>query len=127
MRIDRWLWAVRIFKTRAQAAEACKAGHVRIGGSPVKCSRQIRVGQRIDVRRLGLARQYEVLALLEKRVGADLVPRFLADHTPPEDLERWREEQRQRRLEEQATASGSGRPTKRERRQMEVFLKAVRK
>lgn len=127
VRVDRWLWAVRIFKTRSLAADACKAGHVRIAGQPVKCSRQVRAGQRVDVQNVGLVRRYEVLEPIDKRVGAKLVARYVADHTPPEELERWQEEQRQRRLAERESPAGTGRPTKRERRQMEVFLKAIRK
>lgn len=127
VRMDRWLWAVRIFKTRALAAEACKAGHVRIAGQSVKCSRQVRAGQRVDVQKVGLLRRYEILEPIDKRVGAKLVARYVADHTPPEELERWQEDQRERRLAERESPTGTGRPTKRERRQMEVFLKAIRK
>ncbi len=86
VRIDKWLWAMRIFKTRSQATEACKKGHVSIDNLPVKPSRQIHPGEKILVRKPPYARQFKVLALAEKRMSAALVPDFAQDVTSPEEL-----------------------------------------
>lgn len=116
MRIDRWLWAVRVFKTRGDAAEACKGGKVEIGGENVKPSRPVRVGETVEVMKDGVLREYKVVGLLLKRVGAKVAANFVEDLTPPERLEARRETLAQVVLRREA---GSGRPTKRERRDME--------
>ncbi|MDQ8180788.1 S4 domain-containing protein [Pelagicoccus sp. SDUM812005] len=116
VRIDRWLWAVRVFKTRGDAAEACKGGKVEIGGENVKPSRPVRVGETVEVMKDGVLREYKVLGLLLKRVGAKVAANFVEDLTPPERLEARRETLAQVVLRREA---GSGRPTKRERRDME--------
>ncbi|MBK1875661.1 RNA-binding S4 domain-containing protein [Pelagicoccus mobilis] len=116
VRIDRWLWAVRVFKTRGAAAEACKGGKVEIGGENVKPSRLVRVGEKVDVNKEGVLREYRVVGLLLKRVGAKVVANFVEDLTPPERLEVRRETVAQRILQREA---GSGRPTKRERREID--------
>jgi ribosome-associated heat shock protein Hsp15 len=119
VRIDRWLWAVRLFKSRSLAAEACHAGHVKIGGNVVKPSRDVRGGEEITVLVGRILRTVKVLALLDQRVGAKLVGQFLEDLTPPEEYARAREEALQARLR---FPTGFGRPTKKQRRQMERFL-----
>ena len=116
VRIDRWLWAVRVFKTRGAAAEACKGGKVEIGGENVKPSRLVRIGEKVDVNKEGVLREYRVVGLLLKRVGAKVVADFLEDLTPPERLETRRETVAQRVLQREA---GLGRPTKRERREID--------
>ncbi|MDQ8186264.1 RNA-binding S4 domain-containing protein [Pelagicoccus sp. SDUM812002] len=116
VRIDRWLWAVRVFKTRGQAADACKGGKVEIGGENVKPSRPVRVGETIEVTKDEILREYKVVKLLLKRVGAKVVPQYMEDLTPPERLEVRRETLAQVVLKREA---GSGRPTKRDRRDME--------
>lgn len=116
VRIDRWLWAVRVFKTRGDAAEACKGGKVEIGGENVKPSRPVRVGETVEVMKDGVLREYKVVGLLLKRVGAKVAANFVEDLTPPERLEARRETLAQVVLRREA---GSGRPTKRERRDME--------
>lgn len=116
LRIDRWLWAARVFKTRGDAAEACKGGKVEIAGENVKPSRTVRVGEKIDVTKDGVLREYKVLGLLQKRVGAKVVANFVEDLTPPERLEIRRETIAQVVLRREA---GAGRPTKRERRDIE--------
>ena len=87
VRIDKWLWAVRIFKTRTIATEACKKGRVSIGGVTVKPSRTIKVGDVIDVRKPPVTYSFRVLDLSENRMGAKLVPNFLENITPPEQYE----------------------------------------
>lgn len=116
MRIDRWLWAVRVFKTRNAAAEACKGGKVEIGGENVKPSRCVRLGEKVDVNKDGVLREYRVVGLLLKRVGAKVVANFVEDLTPPERLEARRATVAQRVLQRE---SGMGRPTKRERREID--------
>lgn len=116
MRIDRWLWAVRVFKTRSAAAEACKGGKVEIGGENVKPSRSVQVGEKVEVMKEEVLREFKVRGLLLKRVGAKVVADYVEDLTPPERLEIRRETVAQVVLRR---AAGSGRPTKRERRDME--------
>jgi ribosome-associated heat shock protein Hsp15 len=114
VRIDKWLWAVRLYKSRSSATVACNAGHVKISGQNVKPSREVRVGEIICALTGHVNRTIKVLALLEQRVGAKLVPQYFEDQTPPEEFVRAREESRQSRL-----PKGFGRPTKKQRRQME--------
>ena len=117
--MDKWLWSVRLFKSRSLAAAACLAGHVKIGGSIVKPSRDVRVGEEIAVFAGRVFRTVKVLALLDHRVGAKLVSQFLEDLTPPEAYARAREEALQNPVR---FPSGFGRPTKKQRRQLEAFL-----
>ena len=86
VRIDKWLWAVRLFKTRSIAAEECKKGHVQIQGVAVKPSRMVKVGDEIQVRRNPIWATYRILALTENRMGAKLVPEYMCDITPPDQL-----------------------------------------
>ena len=116
VRIDRWLWAVRLFKTRSLAAEACRGGHVKIADEAVKPSRMVAVGELVQVNKDDILRELRVVGLLEKRVGAKLAQDYVEDLTPPERLERKRESLAQAILRRDA---GAGRPTKRERRQIE--------
>ena len=115
-RTDKWLWAVRLFKTRSLATDACRAGSVSIQGRPAKPARGIRVGEILSVR-IGLVeRTVMVRALPRGRVGASQVADFCEDRTPPSEFEKAREQRVQHFL---ARARGSGRPTKRDRRALE--------
>ncbi len=87
VRIDKYLWAVRLFKTRSIAAEACKKGRVTIAGMSVKSSRIIKVGDEIDIRIPPITRRFKVLDVAEKRMGAKLTPDFVKDVTPASQLE----------------------------------------
>ena len=112
-RIDKWLWAVRIFKTRSLATDACRAGSVTVNDQPAKPSRDVRPGEVVVVR-LGLIRRTLVVrAVPPGRVGAKLVATYCEDRTPPEEFERARNQRVQQFL---AREKGSGRPTKRDRR-----------
>ena len=113
MRIDKWLWCVRIFKTRTIATESCKAGLVKINTRRVKPSSEIKPGDELQVTKEGIHRTFKVLALLDKRIGAKLVPEYLEDLTPPEEFEKKHYGLR---------AHGAGRPTKRERRELDKFF-----
>ena len=87
VRIDKWLWAVRIFKTRTIASEACKKGRVIIDNVSVKPSRNVRVGEVIHVKKPPVTFSFKVLALSDKRMGAKLVPGFMENVTPPDQYE----------------------------------------
>ncbi len=119
VRIDKWLWAVRIFKTRSQATEACKKGRVEIGDLPVKPSRDVHPGEVVKVRKPPLTRSFKVLALAEKRMSAKLTAGFMEDVTPPEELEIL---DMQKQMNWISRDRGAGRPTKKERRKLDDFF-----
>lgn len=119
VRIDKWLWAVRIFKTRSQATEACKKGHISIGDMPVKASRDIHVGEIVKVRKPPISRSFKVLGLTEKRMGAKLVADFFVDITPKEELELL---EMQKHMGWSVRDRGTGRPTKKDRRDLDDFF-----
>lgn len=117
-RVDKWLWAMRVFKTRTIATDACKKGRVMIGGALVKPSRTIKPGDVIDVRKPPITYTFRVTALSQGRLGAKLVPEYLENLTPPSQYE----------LLEVTRISGFvdrrkglGRPTKREGREISRF------
>mgnify|MGYP003485871536 FL=1 len=121
-RIDKWLWAARIFKTRTIAAAACKKGQVSMKGAQLKPSRTIREGDVIDVRKPPITYSFRVLQAIEKRVGAKLIPEILENVTAPEQYE----------ILEMAKisgfvgrAKGLGRPTKKDRRSLDSFTSEV--
>jgi ribosome-associated heat shock protein Hsp15 len=110
-RVDRWLWAVRLCRTRGDATDACRGGHVRINGVAAKAASPVRVGDRVVARVGGRERVVEVVRVIEKRVGAAIAAACLVDHSPPPppreaapifDRDR-----------------GAGRPTKRDRRDLD--------
>ena len=119
VRIDKWMWAVRLFKTRSLASEACRKGTVSINDVVVKPSREIRVGDEIHVRKNPVTYHYKVLALTEKRMGAKMVPDFMEDITPAENLEII---DMQKYMQWSNRDKGAGRPTKKERRDMDRFF-----
>lgn len=110
-RVDRWLWAVRLLKTRPEAAQACRAGHVRVNDRPAKPATAVRVGDLLKMHVHGVTRTIEVGHVLEKRVAAPVAARCLIDHTPAPAAEKHPAVPRR--------ARGAGRPTKRERRQLD--------
>jgi ribosome-associated heat shock protein Hsp15 len=114
-RVDRWLWAVRVYKTRGAATDACRGGHVRVNGSPAKAATSVRVGDRVEVRAHGRQRSLEVARVLDKRVGAPLAAECLVDHSPPPAPAG------DAAPSVFARDRGSGRPTKRDRRQLDRF------
>lgn len=117
-RIDKWMWAVRIFKTRTIAAEACKKGRISINGALAKAARTVKPGDVIQVRKPPVTYSFKVLQTIEKRVGAKLVAEMMENVTTPEQYE----------LLEMSRVSGfvnrakgTGRPTKKDRRSLEKF------
>lgn len=119
VRIDKWMWAVRLFKTRSLAADACKKGKVQMSGTNVKASRNVKVGDVIQIKRPPIVYSFKVLALSENRMGAKLVPDFMENVTAADQLEL---------LEMSRYSSfgvrdrGTGRPTKKDRRDLEVYM-----
>jgi len=122
VRIDKWLWAVRIFKTRTIAAEACKKGRVLIGNVSVKPSRNIRAGEIIQVRKSPVTFSFKVLALADKRMGAKMVPQFMENVTPPDQYELSELNKISGFVDRQR---GTGRPTKKERRDLDQFAGSI--
>ena len=116
-RLDKWLWAVRLYKTRSLAAQACREGRVMIGGQRVKPARAVHVGEIFTAKTGDLLRTVKVLGAPGSRVSAKLVPDFLEDLTPASEFQKQRE-----RLPAAFTwDQGSGRPTKKDRRLWEKF------
>jgi ribosome-associated heat shock protein Hsp15 len=114
-RVDKWLWAIRIYKTRSAATDACTGGHVKVNGSTAKPAAMVRVGDRVEAFAGGRQRELEVVRIIEKRVGAPVAAECVVDHSPPPPP-------REARLEPLFSRErGSGRPTKRERRALDRF------
>ena len=124
VRLDKWLWAVRIYKTRSAANDASSSGRVRVNGSPAKPAHRVRVGDTIVTRRQGLSSTYRVDKVIEKRVGAAVAVECVTDLTPPEDRPKPRSMQERIDAAWAERTKGTGRPTKRDRRQMEKFLRS---
>ena len=118
-RIDKWLWAARIFKTRSIAADACKNGHVTISGTNVKPSHTIKVGEIINVKKPPITYSFEVLQTIEKRVGAKLIPEVYKNVT---DAKQYELLEMSRISGFVDRARGTGRPTKKDRRQLDAFV-----
>lgn len=118
VRIDKWLWAMRIFKTRTIATDACKKGRVSMGGSVLKPSRMIKVGDVVDVRKPPVTYSFRVKALTENRLGARLVPEFLENITPQSQYDLLEMTRISGFVDRQ---KGLGRPTKRDSREMSKF------
>lgn len=119
VRIDKWLWAVRVFKTRSLATDACKMNRVSINGQLTKPSRLVKEGDVISVRKPPIEYSFKVLRVLNNRVGAKLVPEYMENVTPKEQYDIL-ELQRLSKFVDRA--KGLGRPTKKDRRDMESFI-----
>lgn len=121
-RIDKWLWAARIFKTRSIASDACKNGRVTIGGVDMKPSRTIKVGDVINVKKPPITYSFKVLKTIEQRVGAKLLPEIYENVTDPKQYELLE----MSRISGFANrAKGTGRPTKKDRRDLDEFTQDV--
>ncbi len=110
-RVDKWLWAVRLYKTRSAATEGCAAGHVKVNGAPAKAAHPVRVGDRVEAYAHGRQRVLEVVKIIEKRVSAPLAAEALVDHSPPPPEKEW--------YLDFARDPGAGRPTKKDRRALD--------
>ncbi|MGM9689248.1 MAG: RNA-binding S4 domain-containing protein [Bacteroidaceae bacterium] len=118
-RLDKWLWAARVFKTRSIAADACKNGRVTIGGVKQKASKMIKEGDIIEVRKPPITYSFKVLKAIQNRVGAKLVPEVLENVTTKEQLELLEMNRIGGFI---GRARGTGRPTKKERRELDDFI-----
>ncbi len=117
-RIDKWLWAARIYKTRTIATAACKKGQISMGGTQLKPSRMIKAGDIIDVRKSPITYSFRVLKPIEMRVGAKLVPEVMENVTKPEQYELLEMSRISGFIDR---ARGTGRPTKKDRRSLDEF------
>lgn len=117
-RIDKWLWAARIFKTRSLAADACKSGRITLNGAQVKPSRTVKEGDEVGVKKSPVTYTFRVKQAIEKRVGAKLLPDILEDITTPDQYEIL---EMQRISGFVGRAKGTGRPTKKDRRALDDF------
>jgi ribosome-associated heat shock protein Hsp15 len=119
-RIDKWLWAVRLYKSRSMATDACRNGRIRINNLPLKPSYMVTAGEQLEVKKNGFNLQFKVVEIIEKRVSATLAAPCFIDMTPAEELSKYKDwfvgkggnEMRMR---------GEGRPTKKDRREIDEF------
>ncbi len=116
VRIDKYLWAIRVYKTRSEATDACKGGKIRLNGADVKPSKMIRRGDVLTARKVAMTYTFRVIELVEKRQGAALVPGFAENLTPADELAKLRAPVETFFLRRDR---GTGRPTKKDRRQMD--------
>lgn len=124
-RIDVWLWAVRFYKSRSLASDACRKGWVTVEGQRVKPARGIRIGDELGIRHQNLDKTVVVRGLLKRRVGGKAVEQYCEDRTPPEVYAKAEEQRKLNATADLVRDRGSGRPTKRERREIEeVILEA---
>jgi len=121
VRIDKWLWAVRVCRTRSDARDLCERGRVEVNGSSAKPSRMISAGDEVSVRKQSIEYRFRVLGCIEKRVGASKVPEYMADLTPEEAVEQARKIKAANRPVLRRP-DGSGRPTKKDRRQLDELF-----
>ncbi len=117
-RIDKWLWAVRLFKTRTLAAEACKKGRVSVNGTQIKPSKTVKPGEVVQVRKPPVTYSFKVLQAIEKRIGAKLVPEVMENVTTPDQYELLEMSKISGFVDR---ARGTGRPTKKDRRSLDEF------
>lgn len=118
VRIDKFLWAIRVFKTRSEAAEACKGNRVKVNDADAKPSRDVKVGDVITVRKAAVYYKWKVLGLIENRVGAQLVPQYAENQTPQEELDKLKAPVETFFVKRDR---GTGRPTKKDRRTIDAM------
>lgn len=118
-RVDKWLWAARIFKTRSLAANACKNGRVMVGATAVKPSRMVKTGDTVSVRKPPVTYSFRILQAIEQRVGAKLIPGIYENVTPQSQYELLEMNRISGFIDRQR---GTGRPTKKERRSLDTFV-----
>lgn len=119
VRVDKFLWSIRVYKTRSEAAEACRNGHVTVNGSASKSSRDVKQGDTIKVRKGAVHYSWLVVQPIDKRQGAKLVEQYATDITPPSELDKLAPPNEMIFLQRER---GTGRPTKKERREIDRIL-----
>jgi ribosome-associated heat shock protein Hsp15 len=118
-RLDKYLWSVRIFKTRSEAADSCKTGRIKVNGTEAKSSRDVKAGDILEVRKQNISFRFKVLSLIDRRQPAKLVSGFIENITPEEELAKLYAPKENIFLYRDR---GTGRPTKKERRDMDDLL-----
>ncbi len=121
-RLDKWLWAVRLFKTRSTAAEACKKGRISVNGAQAKAAHTVKEGDEVSVRKPPITYTFRIKQAIEKRVGAKSVPEMLDNITAPDQMEILEMSKISGFVNR---AKGTGRPTKKDRRELEDFTQPV--
>lgn len=121
VRIDKWLWSVRIFKSRTLATDACKSGKVRIGEEPVKAAYLLSENEIVTVKKEGFNLRYRAVQLIEKRVGAPIAVTCYEDITPEEEKNKYKAWFLNGLAATEKREKGAGRPTKKERRELDEF------
>lgn len=121
-RLDKWLWAVRLFKTRSTAAEACKKGRISVNGAQAKAAHTVKEGDEVSVRKPPITYTFRIKQAIEKRIGAKLVPEMLDNITAPDQMEILEMSKISGFVNR---AKGTGRPTKKDRRELEDFTQPV--
>jgi len=121
VRLDRFLWASRFYKTRSLSTDACKRNWISVNDLTAKPSKEVRIGDIIKIKKSSHYRSIKIIVLLNKRVGASKVEDYIEDITPPEEVEKEREHNQNRKLFNLST-SHKGRPSKKQRRDLEEFL-----
>lgn len=119
-RIDKWLWCIRAYKTRSEAAEACKIGRVKVNGMEAKASRDLKVGDIVSFRKTPVVYAYKVLAFPRSRVAAKLASDFAENQTPQEELDKLHADHLTLFVHRE---KGTGRPTKKDRRQIDFIMR----
>lgn len=122
VRIDKFLWAIRAFKTRSEAAEACKGNRVKVNDADAKPSSDVKVGDVITVRKAAVYYKWKVLGLIENRVGAQLVPQYAENQTPQEELDKLKAPVETFFVKRDR---GTGRPTKKDRRTIDAMWSEI--
>ncbi|MCC7506274.1 MAG: RNA-binding S4 domain-containing protein [Saprospiraceae bacterium] len=121
VRIDKWLWSVRIYKSRTLATDACKAGKIKLGEIQAKPAQLVGAGDEVTVRKDGFNFQFRVVQAIEKRVGAPIAVTCYEDLTPPEERNKYQSWFIQSKANAEKREKGAGRPTKKERREIDEF------
>ena len=122
VRIDKYLWAIRAFKTRSEAADACKGNRVKVNDADAKPSRTVKIGDRIEVRKAAVHYSWRVIGLIENRVGAQLVPQYAENLTPQSELDKLKAPVETFFVKRDR---GAGRPTKKDRRTIEEMWEGI--
>ncbi len=122
VRIDKYLWAIRAFKTRSEAADACKGNRVKVNDADAKPSRTVKIGDRIEVRKAAVHYSWRVIGLIENRVGAQLVPQYAENLTPQSELDKLKAPVETFFVKRDR---GAGRPTKKDRRTIEEMWDGI--
>ena len=118
LRIDKYLWAVRVYKTRSIATDACRNGRVKVNSQAVKPSHEVKIDEEISINLHTFTKTLKVTALLQNRVSAALAPNYMQDLTPPEEYDK---QKLRHEMNQEFRPRGTGRPTKKERRMIEIL------